>query len=111
MNFEQKYDIFAEAKAVLNLKSPLETFKPEDIGTFVLAWSDKHALTSVRGILVGFGCDERGEYATVKVWGSGSLCRYTMVAPLPPEMMPTRSIAHEETIWRDPEVKQPGRPL
>ena len=111
MNFTMKYNIYAEAKAVLEMKSPLETFKPEDIGTFVLAWSGEDTTTSVRGTLMGFGCDEQGEYAMVKVWSSNTVVRYKLVAPLPPAMMPTKTFESEATIWRDPEVKTPGMPL
>ena len=111
MNFNMKYNIYAEAKAVLSIQSPLDTFKPGDIGTFVLAWSGKDTTTSVRGTLMSFGCDSEGEYAMVKVWGSGSIVRYTMVAPLPAEMLPTTKIQSEQTVWRDPEVKRPGAPL
>lgn len=111
MNFKMKYNIFAEAKAVLNMTTPLTTFRPEDIGTFVLAWSGEDATTSVRGTLMSYGCDSEGEYAMVKVWTSGQVVRYSLVAPLPPAMMPTKSSQTEETIWRDPEVKQPGIPL
>ena len=113
MNFNKKCDIFAEAKAILKMKSPLETFKPADIGTFVLAWSGKNATTSVQGTLMGFGCDNEGEYVMVKVWDSGTIIRYTLVAPLPTDMLPTESEATEikKLIWRDPEVKAPGMPL
>ena len=111
MNFNMKYDIYAEAKAVLEMKSPLETFRPSDIGTFVLAWSDMDATTSVRGTLMEFGCDSEGEYAMVKVWTSGQVVRYKLVAPLPPAMMPTKPSTQECTVWRDPDVKQPGSPL
>ena len=108
MNFNVKYDIYAEAKAVLGMKSPLETFKPGDIGTFVLAWSDIDATISVRGTLMSFGCDGEGEYAMVKVWASGGVVRYKLVAPLPPDMMPTKTVESECTIWRDSEVEAPG---
>lgn len=111
MDFKMKYNIFAEAKAVLDMKTPLTTFKPEDIGTFVLAWSGEDTSTSVPGTLMSFGCDSQGEYAMVKTWASGTIVRYKMVVPLPPAMMPTKSMEIEETIWRDPEVKQPGMPL
>jgi hypothetical protein len=111
MNFNMKYNIYAEAKAVLEMKSPLETFKPGDIGTFVLAWSDIDTTTSVRGTLMGFGCDSEGEYAMVKAWTSGQVVRYKLVAPLPPAMMPTKNFESEGTIWRDPDVKAPGMPL
>ena len=112
MNFNKKCDIFAEAKAVLNMKSPLETVESGDIGTFVLAWSGKDATTSVRGTLMGFGCDSEGEYAMVKVWDSGTIIRYTLVAPLPCEMLPTKDKAAtiHNIVWRDPEVKAPGVP-
>lgn len=111
MDFKVKYDIFAEAQAVLNMKSPLETFTPKDIGTFVLAWSSHDTGTSIPGTLMGFGCDSEGEYAMVKVWTSGQVVRYKFVAPLPPDMMPTKTSELEETIWRDPDVKAPEMPL
>lgn len=105
MNFNMKYDVVAEAKALLEMKSPLKTFKPEDIGTFVLAWSGNDATTSVRGTLMAFGCDERGEYAIVKVWVSGAITRYELVAPLPSSMLPTTTTTTETKTWRDPDVK------
>ena len=111
MNFNKKCDIFAEAKAVLSMKSPLETFKPADIGKFVLAWSGKDASTSVRGTLMGFGCDAEGEYAMVKTWYSGTVIRYTLVAPLPSEMCPTKNTEFETRVYRDPEVKAPEMPV
>lgn len=111
MNFNMKYNIYGEAKAVLEMKSPLETFKPDDIGTFVLAWSSDDATTSVRGTLMGFGCDSEGEYAMVKVWTSGQVVRYKLVAPLPDSLCPTTKGEVETKIWRDPEVKQPEMPL
>lgn len=111
MNFNMKYDIFAEAKAVLNMKSPLETFKPFDIGTFVLAWSSKDTTTSVRGTLMSFGCDSEGEYAMVMPWTSNSIIRYTLVAPLPSDLCPTKTPEFETKIWRDPDVKAPEMPL
>lgn len=113
MDFNIKYNIRAEAKAVLGMKSPLETFKPEDIGTFVLAWSSADTSTAVRGTLLGFGCDSEGEYAEVKAWTSGLTARYTLVAPLPEDMLPfeTNSVNVKKLIWRDPEVKTPGIPL
>ena len=111
MDFNMKYNIFDEAKAVLEMKSPLETFKPSDIGTFVLAWSGEDATTSVRGTLISFGCDSEGEYAMVKGWASGLTGRYKLVAPLPASMCPTTKAEVEKKIWRDPEVKQPGMPL
>lgn len=111
MNFNMKYNIYAEAKAVLEMKSPLETFKPGDIGTFVLAWSAEDSATSVRGTLMGFGCDGEGEYAMVKVWASGRVVRYKLVAPLPQGMMPTKTFESEGVIWRDPEVEQHGVPV
>lgn len=111
MDFNMKYNIFAEAKAVLNMKSPLETFTPGDIGSFVLAWSSKDATTSVRGTLMSFGCDSEGEYAMVKGWASGLTARYTLVAPLPAELLPNKKCEVKATMWRDPEVKQPGMPL
>ena len=108
MNFNMKYNIFDEAKAVLEMKSPLETFKPADIGPVVLAWSGEDATTSVRGTLISFGCDSESEYAMVKGWASGLTCRYKLVAPLPASMCPTTKAEAEKKIWRDPEVKQPG---
>lgn len=111
MNFKMKYNIYAEARAVLAMKSPLLTFKACSIGEFVLAWSGTGATTAVRGTLVGFGCDSQGEYAMVKLWTSDCVCRYTLVAPLPPELMPERPVEGTETIWRDPDVKQPELPL
>lgn len=111
MNFNMKYNIFDEAKAVLDMKSPLETFHPCDIGSFVLAWSGEDATTSVRGTLISFGCDSEGEYAMVKGWASGLTGRYKLVAPLPASMYPTTKAEVEKKIWRDPEVKQPGMPL
>lgn len=111
MNFNMKYNIFDEAKAVREMKSPLETFKPADIGTFVLAWSSEDSGTSVRGTLISFGADSQGEYAMVKGWCSGLTARYTLVAPLPASMWPTTKAEAEKKIWRDPEVKQPGMPL
>lgn len=111
MDFNMKYNIFAEAKAVLNMTSPLATFRPGDIGTFVLAWSSEDTTTSIRGTLMGFGCDELGEYAMVKPWTSDTVVRYKLVAPLPPDLMPTKSRQIGETVWRNPEVKQPGMPL
>lgn len=110
MNFDKKCNIYAEAKAVLNIKSPVQTFKPNDIGTFVLAWSGPDAPTSVRGTLMGFGCDSEGEYAMVKVWDSGTIIRYTLVAPLPTEMLPhlDKTATIHTIVWRDPEVKAPG---
>lgn len=111
MNFNMKYDIYAEAKAVLNMKSPLQTFNPCDIGSFVLAWSSEDTTTSIRGTLMSFGCDSEGEYAMVKPWASNSIVRYTLVAPLPAALLPTKTVESTNTIWRDPEVKQPGLPL
>lgn len=111
MNFNIKYDIFAEAKAVLEMKSPLETFKPSDIGTFVLAWSDKNTSISVRGTLISFGADSKGEYAMVKGWLTGTVARYTLVAPLPSSLWPSKTTESETKIWRDPDVKAPGMPL
>lgn len=111
MDFNMKYNIFDEAKAVLNMKSPLETFTPGDIGSFVLAWSGEDATISARGTLMSYGCDSEGEYAMVKVWASGLTRRYKLVAPLPSSMCPTQKGEVEKKIWRDPEVKQPGMPL
>ena len=113
MNFKQNYNIFAEARAVLEMRSPLETFKPEDIGTFVLAWSGPDASTSIHGTLISFGCDSQGEYAMVKSWASGLTARYTLVVPLPDNMLPyeTKSTEFKTVIPRDPEVKQPGVPV
>lgn len=111
MDFNTKYNIFAEAKAVLGMQSPLSTFKPSDIGSFVLAWSSADTTTSVRGTLMSFGCDSEGEYAMVKGWASGLTARYSLVAPLPAEMLPTTKTESKCTVWRDPEVKQPGIPL
>lgn len=111
MDFEITYNIFAEAKAILEMKSPLRTFKPEDIGTFVLAWSGVDAITAVRGTLIGFGCDERGEYAMIKPWAHDTAARFELVARLPADLMPTKTVETEETIRRDPNVNLPGRPL
>jgi hypothetical protein len=111
MNFNMKYDIYAEAKAVLNMRSPLATFSPADIGSFVLAWSSKDTTTSIRGTLMAFGCDSEGEYAMVKPWASNSIVRYTLVAPLPSELCPSKKAETETKIWRDPDVKAPGMPL
>jgi hypothetical protein len=111
MDFNMKYNIFDEAKAVLEMKSPLETFRPSDIGTFVLAWSDENTSTSVRGTLISFGVDSQGEYAMVKVWLSGAVVRYTLVAPLPSNLWPSTKTETETKIWRDPDVKAPRRPL
>ena len=111
MNFNRKNNIYAEAKAVLAMKSPLETFKPDDIGSFVLAWSSEDTTTSIRGTLMSFGCDSEGEYAMVKPWASNSIVRYTLVAPLPSSMWPTKTGEVETKIWRDPEVKAPEIPL
>jgi hypothetical protein len=111
MDFNVKYNIFDEAKAVLEMKSPLETFRPSDIGTFVLAWSDKNTSTSVRGTLISFGADSQGEYAMVKGWASGLTARYTLVAPLPSNLWPSKKNEVETKICRDPDVKAPGIPL
>lgn len=111
MNFNMKYNIKAEAKAVLNMQSPLNTFSPSDIGTFVLAWSGEDATTAVRGTLVAFGCDTNGEYAIVKAWASGLEVRYTLVARLPTELLPTNTTEVTTTIWRDPDVKMPKEAL
>lgn len=111
MNFNMKYNIYAEAKALLEMKSPLKTFKPSDIGMFVLAWSSEDSSTSVRGTLMGFGCDSEGEYAMVKAWTSVQAVRYELVAPLPPALMPTKTSTQECTVWRDPDVKAPEIPL
>ena len=111
MGFSMKCNIFDEAKAVLEMKSPLETFKPSDIGTFVLAWSAKDSTTSVHGTLISFGADSQGEYAMVKGWCSGLTARYTLVAPLPSSMCPTKKVEVETKIWRDPDIKAPGMPL
>ena len=111
MNFNMKYDIYAEAKAVLEMKSPLETFTANDIGSFVLAWSGKDASTSIRGTLMAFGCDEQGEYAMVKGWASGLTARYTLVARLPSELLPDTKYETTSPVWRDPDVKIPGRSL
>lgn len=111
MNFETKYDIYAEARAVLNMRSPLETFEPADIGTFVLAWSSKEASTPIRGTLMSFGCDSDGEYVMVKQWLTNVTARYTMVAPLPSSMLPTKKIESKTGVLRDPDVKVPEMPL
>ena len=111
MNFNMKYNIYAEARAVLGMKPPLETFKPGDIGTFVLARSAEDSTTSVRGTLMSFGCDTEGQYAMVKVWVSGRVARYKLVTPLPSSMCPTKKAEVETKIWRDPDIKAPGMPL
>ena len=108
MSFNTKYNIYAEAKAVLGRKSPLQTFTPYDIGTFVLAWSGTNATAAIRGTLLSFGCDSRGEYAIVKPWLSENAVRYTLVAPLPAELLPTVEHTVERVLNRDPDVNAPG---